>query len=111
VGEVQLGKLRPVDIDHMYSRWRQDGMAESSVRRLHNLLHSALGQASASRTRPGHRQADEHEPDRLVVRHWRPGPADPGSHRSRDGRAIVGPNLPGPHGQSSQRTKSRVRHS
>ena len=37
VGDAQLGKLRPVDIDHMYSRWRQDGMAESSVRRLHNL--------------------------------------------------------------------------
>jgi integrase len=45
VGDVQLGTLRPVDIDHMYSRWRQQGMAESSVRRLHNLLHSALGQA------------------------------------------------------------------
>ena len=45
IGDVQLGKLRPVDIDHMNSRWRQDGMAESSVRRMHNLLHSALGQA------------------------------------------------------------------
>ena len=42
---MQLGKLRPVDIDHMYSRIRQDGIAESSVRRMHNLLHSALGQA------------------------------------------------------------------
>jgi hypothetical protein len=38
IGDLQLGKLRPVDIDQMYSRWRQDGMAESSVRRLHNLL-------------------------------------------------------------------------
>jgi hypothetical protein len=45
IGDVQLGKLRPVDIDHLYSRRRQDGMAEPSVRRLHNLLHSALGQA------------------------------------------------------------------
>ena len=45
VGDVQLGKLRPVDIDHLYSRIRQDGIAESSVRRMHNLLHSALGQA------------------------------------------------------------------
>jgi hypothetical protein len=45
VGDLQLGKLRSVDIDHMYSRWRQDGMAESPVRRMHNLLHSAVGQA------------------------------------------------------------------
>jgi integrase len=45
VGDVQLGRLRPVDIDHLYSRWRQDGMAESSVRRMHSLLRSALGQA------------------------------------------------------------------
>jgi integrase len=45
LGDLQLGKLRPVEIDHMYARWRQDGMAESSVRRLDNLLHSALGQA------------------------------------------------------------------
>src|SRR4029453_6037049 len=40
LGDLQLGKLRPVEIDHMYARWRQDGMAESSVRRLDNLLHS-----------------------------------------------------------------------
>jgi integrase len=45
VGDVQLGKLRPVDIDHLYTQWRNGGMAESSVRRMHNLLHSALGQA------------------------------------------------------------------
>jgi len=45
VGDVQLGKLRPVDSDQLYTRWRNDGMAESSVRRIHNLLHSALGQA------------------------------------------------------------------
>jgi integrase len=45
IGDVHLGKLRPVDIDHLYTRWRNDDMAESSVRRMHNLLHSALGQA------------------------------------------------------------------
>jgi hypothetical protein len=45
LGDLQLRKLRPVEIDHMYARWRQDGMAESSARRMHNLLHSALGQA------------------------------------------------------------------
>ena len=45
VGDVHLGRLRPVDIDHLYTQWRNSGMSESSVRRLHNLLHSALGQA------------------------------------------------------------------
>jgi integrase len=45
IGYVHLGKLRPVDIDHLYARWRNRGMAESSVRRMHNLLHSAVGQA------------------------------------------------------------------
>jgi hypothetical protein len=45
IGDVPLWKLRPVAIDHLYRRWRSDGMAGSSVRRLHNLLHSALGQA------------------------------------------------------------------
>ena len=42
---MQLGKLRPVDIDHLYTQWRNSGMSESSVRRMHNLLRSALGQA------------------------------------------------------------------
>jgi len=45
IGDVRLWKLRPVAIDHLYRRWRSDGMAGSSVRRLHNVLHSALGQA------------------------------------------------------------------
>jgi integrase len=45
VGDVQLSKPRPVDIDHLYTRWRNSGMSESSVRRMHNLFHSAVGQA------------------------------------------------------------------
>jgi integrase len=45
IGKIRLEKLRPVDIDQMYSKWRADGMAESTVRRLHSILHAALHQA------------------------------------------------------------------
>jgi integrase len=55
IGDVLLTKLRPVDIDTLYARWRKDGwttptgkqrpMSEATVRRLHDILHSALAQA------------------------------------------------------------------
>jgi integrase len=45
LGEVVLDRLRPVDIDNLYSWWRASGMAESTVRRMHAILHSALTQA------------------------------------------------------------------
>lgn len=47
IGDVPLtnDQLRPLDLDHMYDRWRATGMAESSVRRMHNIVRSALGQA------------------------------------------------------------------
>jgi hypothetical protein len=45
VGDVALDRLRPVDVDNLYSVWRAGGMAESTVRRMHAILHSALTQA------------------------------------------------------------------
>jgi integrase len=45
IGKIRLEKLRPVDIDQMYSKWRADGMAEATVRRLHSIVHAALHQA------------------------------------------------------------------
>jgi integrase len=45
IGAVVLDELRPVDIDQMYSAWRSDGMAESTVKRMHSILHAALKQA------------------------------------------------------------------
>lgn len=49
IGEVPVAKLRPVDIDLMYQRWREgsderDPLAEATVRRMHNILRSALQQ-------------------------------------------------------------------
>jgi integrase len=45
VGDLPIEKLRPVDIDGLYRRWRGDGMAESTVKRMHSILHAALVQA------------------------------------------------------------------
>ena len=45
IGDVALDRLRPVDVDHLYGVWRTAGMAESTVRRMHAILHSALTQA------------------------------------------------------------------
>ena len=45
IGSIPLDRLRPVDLDNLYGLWRAGGMAESTVRRLHAILHSALTQA------------------------------------------------------------------
>lgn len=45
IGEIRIEKLRPLDIDHMYSKWRAEGMAEATVKRLHSILHAVLRQA------------------------------------------------------------------
>jgi integrase len=47
IGDVPLTNddLRPIDLDDMYDQWREAGMAESSVRRYHNIVRSALEQA------------------------------------------------------------------
>jgi integrase len=45
LGNVALDRLRPVDVDDLYATWRAAGMAESTVRRMHAILHAALSQA------------------------------------------------------------------
>jgi integrase len=45
IGDVALQRLRPVDVDNLYSGWRAAGMGEATVRRMHAILHSALTQA------------------------------------------------------------------
>jgi integrase len=45
LGAVALDRLRPVDVDDLYASWRAAGMAESTVRRMHAILHAALTQA------------------------------------------------------------------
>ena len=45
LGSVALDRLRPVDVDNLYASWRAAGMAESTVRRMHAILHAALDQA------------------------------------------------------------------
>jgi integrase len=47
IGDLPLTNddVRPIDLDHMYDQWRDAGMAESSVRRYHNVIRSALEQA------------------------------------------------------------------
>lgn len=51
IGDVRVDRLRPADIDAMYAKWRQSGgrkgqgLSESTVRRMHDILHAALGQA------------------------------------------------------------------
>ena len=45
LGALRLDELRPVDIDQTYSAWRIEGMAESTVKRMHSILHAALQQA------------------------------------------------------------------
>lgn len=45
IGDLALDRLRPVDVDHLYGVWRTAGMGESTVRRMHAILHSALTQA------------------------------------------------------------------
>jgi hypothetical protein len=45
IGAVAVDQLRPVDVDNLYSTWRAGGMAESTVRRMHAIVHSALTQA------------------------------------------------------------------
>jgi len=52
LGEIELQKLRPMDIQKMYAEkiknGRLDGsggLAAETVRRIHNILHGALGQA------------------------------------------------------------------
>ena len=41
---LALDRLRPLDVDDLYTAW-PDGMAESTVRRMHAILHAALTQA------------------------------------------------------------------
>lgn len=57
IGDIPVVKLHPTDIDFMYGRWRAGSkdrkpLAEASVRRIHNILRSALNQAVRWDIRP-----------------------------------------------------------
>jgi hypothetical protein len=45
LGNVAVDRLRPIDVDNLYASWRATGMSESTVRRMHAILHAALTQA------------------------------------------------------------------
>ena len=45
IGDVTLEQLRPVDVSQLYTNLRDKGLSESSVRRVHGLLHAALNWA------------------------------------------------------------------
>jgi len=78
IGAIELQKLRPINIQQMYAEKRQQGRLDGSgglsaetIRRIHNILHSALKQA----VREGLIQrnpADAVEPPKLVKQEIRP---------------------------------------
>lgn len=45
IGVVTVDRLRPVDISQLYATLRAKGLAESTVRKVHNLLNAALNWA------------------------------------------------------------------
>jgi len=45
IGTIAVDRLRPVDLDHLYTRLRAEGLGPSSVARLHDILRAALRQA------------------------------------------------------------------
>jgi integrase len=52
LGHVKLGKLTPTHVQGLYSQKLDAGMAPSSVRYIHAVLHRALGQANKWRLVP-----------------------------------------------------------
>ena len=45
IGDTPVDRLRPVDVSQLYTTLRGGGLAEASVRKVHDLLHAALNWA------------------------------------------------------------------
>lgn len=70
-GSMNLGKLRPVDIQGLYTKLRAEGLSPGTVRRYHQILNSALHRAQQWGVLKGANPCENVDPPRVERRDMR----------------------------------------